>query len=45
MTTMYAQETTTIYLIRHAEKADTSRDTELSVEGKVRAKKMGILFY
>ena len=34
-----AQETTTIYLIRHAEKADTSPDTELSETGKERAQK------
>lgn len=34
-----AQETTTIYLIRHAEKANTSPDTELSETGKARAQK------
>jgi 2,3-bisphosphoglycerate-dependent phosphoglycerate mutase len=34
-----AQETTTIYLIRHAEKADASPDTELSEAGKARAQK------
>lgn len=33
------QETTTIYLIRHAEKADTSPDTELSEAGKARAQR------
>lgn len=31
-------ETTTFYLIRHAEKKDTSKDPELSEEGKLRAK-------
>lgn len=30
-------ETTTIYLIRHCEKADTSKDPDLSDEGKLRA--------
>ena len=34
-----AQEITTIYLIRHAEKADASKDTELSEAGKARAEK------
>lgn len=38
MTITSAQETyTTIYLIRHAEKADTSADTHLSEAGKERA--------
>ena len=39
MSSLSAQETTTIYLIRHAEKADASPDTDLSEAGKVRAKK------
>lgn len=39
-----AQETTTIYLIRHAEKADASPDTELSEEGKARAQKWKAYF-
>lgn len=39
MTSLQAQETTTIYLIRHAEKADASPDTELSDLGKARANK------
>lgn len=34
---MHAQNETTIYLIRHAEKADSSSNTELSAEGKKRA--------
>ena len=34
-----AQQTTTIYLIRHAEKTDASPDTELSEAGKARAQK------
>ncbi len=38
ITSLSAQETTTIYLIRHAEKADTSPDTELSEAGKARAR-------
>ena len=37
MQSMYAQTETTVYLIRHAEKADGSPDTELSAEGKKRA--------
>jgi broad specificity phosphatase PhoE len=37
-TTVYAQEaTTTIYLIRHAEKANDSKDPELSAAGTARA--------
>ena len=36
--------TTTIYLIRHAEKADASRDTELSAAGKQRAQKLAKYF-
>lgn len=39
-----AQETTTIYLIRHAEKADASPDTELSEAGKARAQKWKAYF-
>lgn len=39
MNNLAAQETTTIYLIRHAEKADTSPDTDLSDIGKARAEK------
>lgn len=39
MTTLQAQETTTLYLIRHAEKADATKDTELSEGGKARAEK------
>lgn len=39
-----AQETTTIYLIRHAEKADASPDTELSEAGKIRAQKWKAYF-
>ena len=34
---MNAQSETTIYLIRHAEKADSSANTQLSAEGKKRA--------
>lgn len=37
MNSIHAQETTTIYMIRHAEKADASKDTELSEAGKARA--------
>ena len=44
MTTLQAQETTTLYLIRHAEKADATKDTELSEAGKVRAKKWRAFF-
>lgn len=44
MTTLQAQETTTIYLIRHAEKADGTRDTELSQAGKTRAQKWSTYF-
>lgn len=32
-----AQEGTTIFLVRHAEKVDSSRDPELSLQGKARA--------
>lgn len=39
MNSLSAQETTTIYLIRHAEKADASPDTDLSEAGKARAQK------
>ena len=44
MTVSSAQETTTIYLIRHAEKADASPDTELSEAGKARAQKWKAYF-
>lgn len=44
MTTLQAQETTTLYLIRHAEKADATKDTELSESGKARAKKWRAFF-
>jgi len=37
-------ETTTIYLVRHAEKADASADPDLSEAGKARAKKWGEYF-
>lgn len=37
MNTSWSQETTTIYLIRHAEKAGPSADTELSASGNDRA--------
>ena len=44
-TAAIAQEkTTTIYLIRHAEKADGSTDPDLSEAGKERAKKWGAYF-
>ena len=39
MTISYSQETTTIYLIRHAEKADSSSDPHLSEAGRARAAK------
>ena len=39
-----AQETTTIYLIRHAEKADALPDTDLSEAGKARAQKWKAYF-
>lgn len=39
-----AQESSTIYLIRHAEKADTSADTHLSEAGKKRAQKWAEYF-
>ncbi len=42
--TAMAQETTTIYLIRHAEKADNSENPELSKAGLERAKKWGAYF-
>lgn len=44
MTTLQAQETTTIYLIRHAEKANALHDTELSEAGKERAQKWSAYF-
>lgn len=44
MTTLQAQETTMLYLIRHAEKADASKDTELSEAGKERAEKWKAYF-
>lgn len=44
MNTAYSQETTTLYFIRHAEKADSSRDTELSETGKQRAEKWASWF-
>lgn len=44
MQTMNAQSETTIYLIRHAEKADNSANTALSVEGKKRANDWAIYF-
>ena len=45
MTIANAQErSTTIYLIRHAEKADSSADTHLSESGKERAQKWAEYF-
>lgn len=44
MNMISAQETTTIYMIRHAEKADASKDTELSEAGKARAEKWKAYF-
>ncbi|MDR6968249.1 broad specificity phosphatase PhoE [Flavobacterium arsenatis] len=41
---MNAQSETTIYLIRHAEKADSSPNTALSAEGKERAENWAIFF-
>ena len=41
---MNAQTETTIYLIRHAEKADGSPNTELSAEGKKRASEWATFF-
>jgi len=41
---MNAQTETTLYLIRHAEKADASANTELSAEGKKRATEWAIYF-
>lgn len=41
---LWGQETTTIYLIRHCEKADDSPDTELSEAGKARALKWKTYF-
>lgn len=37
-------QTTTIYFIRHAEKADESKDSDLSAEGKERAKQWAAFF-
>ena len=37
MSFMYSQEKTTIYLIRHAEKAEATSDPDLSEAGKARA--------
>lgn len=37
MSFMYSQEKTTIYLIRHAEKAEATGDPDLSEAGKARA--------
>lgn len=43
--TVYGQEaTTTIYMLRHAEKADNSADPELSKEGIARAESWGNYF-
>lgn len=39
-----AQSETTLYLIRHAEKADATPDTELSPEGKSRADSWALYF-
>lgn len=39
MSTSYGQEATTIYLIRHAEKADASADAHLSEAGRARAER------
>lgn len=44
MNSLSAQETTNIYLIRHAEKADSSPDTDLSEAGKARAQKWRAYF-
>lgn len=44
MQDMHAQNETTIYLIRHAEKADSSSNTELSAEGKKRADEWAAYF-
>jgi len=45
ITSLYSQEaTTTIYLIRHAEKADNSKDPELSAAGTTRAQKWAQYF-
>lgn len=44
MQSTYAQTETTLYLIRHAEKADSSPNTDLSVEGKKRADEWAIYF-
>lgn len=41
---LWSQETTTIYLIRHAEKAEGSADPGLSDQGKDRAAKWGSYF-
>lgn len=44
MQSMNAQTETTLYLIRHAEKADASPNTELSAEGKRRANDWATFF-
>jgi len=44
MQSIYAQTETTIYLIRHAEKADSSANTGLSAEGKKRANEWAAYF-
>lgn len=44
MQSMNAQSETTIYLIRHAEKADSSPNTALSAEGKKRANNWATYF-
>ena len=45
MNALWSQEpTTTIYLIRHAEKADASSDPDLSEAGKARAEKWAQYF-
>lgn len=44
MQSIHAQSETTIYLIRHAEKADSSPNTDLSKEGEKRAKAWATYF-
>lgn len=45
MNAAFAQEkTTTLYLLRHAEKADASADPDLSAAGKERAQKLAAFF-